>query len=95
MDLVRSTESAWSDISIPVLNVKLKSLYRDTVKTIAWARWVGKVSISSLSGDSSSQARCDGERSSESAHTFNKLSNYSNCFEEQKGGESLLSKNHL
>lgn len=74
MDLVRSTKSAWSDIAIPVLNVKLKPVCRDTVKTTAWARWVGKVSISSLSDDSSSQARCDGERSSESAHTFYKLS---------------------
>lgn len=37
----------------------------------------------------------DGERSSESAHTFNKISTYSNCFEEQNGSESLLSENHI
>lgn len=37
----------------------------------------------------------DGERSSESAHTFNKLSTYNNCFEEQQGSESLLSEIHL
>lgn len=53
----RSTKSAWSDIAIPLLNVKLKPLYGDTVETTAWARWVGKVSIPSLSDDSSSQAR--------------------------------------
>jgi len=76
-----------------MMSVKLKPLYRVTKEATAWARLMRRVGkypspVFLMRAPLRHSVYHHGERSSDSARAFNKLSISSNCLAEQQGSES-------